>query len=715
MNRPFRYAIDLAPEQDRADVVFGDRFVPPAVSDLTDVTPDPRATAVDAVEVVFSEVIDPTTLDASDLALTRDGAAVPLGAAALTFAQVGTGPTYRVGGLGAVTAAAGRYELTVNGAGIASAAGVAAVGSASDAWVNDQTPPAAPTGLSVTPDTGASAADGLTRAATVTFSGRLGEGGLRVRVYDATTGADLGPADVAGTGFSRVLTLAPGPHQLRVRAEDAAGNVSADADFGVFVDQTGPAVVGDLAGPAGVQTAPVDAAEVTFDGPIDPATLDAADFALTRDGVAVPVGGPLAFGRVAGNRYRVSGLAAATSAPGAYTLTFAAAGVQDPAGNPGTGTAAAAWTAAAVAQPQPPTPPTSPGQPAAPVAGVSPVLAGGGSGAGSAAVYTRDAATGRFAAAPATAPNPFGDTGTDVRVAAGDVNGDRIPDLIFATGPGTPFRVAVVSGADNTTLLVAPFNPFPSNPGEAEFAAGGFVSAGDFDRDGRAEFVVSPDRSGGPRVSIYALDPAAGLVRRANFFTVDPGFRGGARTAVGDVNRDGTPDLAVAAGYGGGPRVVLFDGRRAFTTTGFDEADKLVPDFFAFPDAVRNGVYLAAGDVDGDGFADLVFGAAAGGAPAVKVVSGRALLGPGGNVAAVDGPLSGFTFDDPSTGGVRVAAVDADGDARADVVVSSGEGRPARVRLYRGIDFAGTTGAPAAFLDLDPLGGATLADGVFVG
>lgn len=84
------------------------------------------------------------------------------------------------------------------------------------------------------------------------------------------------------------------------------------------------------------------------------------------------------------------------------------------------------------------------------------------------------------------------------------------------------------------SVLVPAFAPFEG------FSAGGFVSVGDFQRSGRVQFVVTPDRAGGPRVSIYELVPGSGIVRRANYFSLDSNFRGGIRTAVGDLNGDGT-------------------------------------------------------------------------------------------------------------------------------------------------------------------------------
>ena len=354
---------------------------------------------------------------------------------------------------------------------------------------------------------------------------------------------------------------------------------------------------------------------------------------------------------------------------------------------------------------------------------VSPRLVVGGGTNSAGLVF--DPTNGQFPLSPTSTASPFGNTGANVRVASGDVNGDGTADTILVTGPGTTIQVAVVSGKDGS-VLVAPFNPFPTDdPNAPQFDAGGFASTGDIDGDGRQEFVITPDRRGGPRVSIYSLSPDGSVSRRANFFSVDPNFRGGARAALGDINGDGKADLALSAGFGGGPRVAIIDGTRILQTTGFEQGDRLalpgggtINDFFAFDDAIsRNGTYLAIGDVDGDGFGDLVFGIAAGESqPLVKVVSGQALIQPGGNVSAVDGPFSQFVFGDPnSRGGVRVGTLDADGDSKADVIVGSGEGQPARALVYLGTDFTAGGGEPGTFEDVNVFDGAALTDGVFVG
>lgn len=260
---------------------------------------------------------------------------------------------------------------------------------------------------------------------------------------------------------------------------------------------------------------------------------------------------------------------------------------------------------------------------------------------------------------------PFPGNPGGVRVATADLTGDGIPDVVAGAGPGGAPRVVAYDG--NTGAVVFDFLAF-----EASFAGGVCLAAGDFDGDGRADLVVTPDAGGGPRVRVFGGgDPGRVL---ADFWGIaDPAFRGGARPAVGDLNADGVADLVVGAGTGGGPRVAVWDGLsiRAGRTPA-----KLFNDFFAFEDVLRDGVYLTVGDVDRDGAGDLIVGAGPGGAPRVVVFAAPTL--PGGDPVV---SASFFAGDVSDRGGVPVTAVDVDGDGRTEVLTGAGRGSLPRVRF----------------------------------
>ncbi len=114
-----------------------------------------------------------------------------------------------------------------------------------------------------------------------------------------------------------------------------------------------------------------------------------------------------------------------------------------------------------------------------------------------------------------------------------------------------------------------------------------------------------------------------------------PYFGGGVRAALGDVTGDGVPDVVVAAGPSGGPRVQVFDG------TTYAE----VRSFYAYDPDFSGGVNVATGDVTGDGVADIVTGAGFGGGPHVKVFDGQT----GAEVRSF------YAYDPAFRGGVSVA------------------------------------------------------------
>jgi uncharacterized protein (TIGR03118 family) len=310
-------------------------------------------------------------------------------------------------------------------------------------------------------------------------------------------------------------------------------------------------------------------------------------------------------------------------------------------------------------------------------------------GVGTVDVFGADAHNKQFSLMP-FGPNFKG----EVRVATGDINGDGIPDIAVGTGPGAPTQVAIFDGATQKQL-------FSIQPFEASFTGGVFVSMGDLNGDGVPDLAISPDQGGGPRVRVF---DGKTLTQIADFFGIDdPNFRGGARTAIGDLNGDGKGDLIVAAGFGGGPRIAAFDGAQLTMTGG----PKLFGDFFAFEPTLRNGAFVAAGDLNGDGKADLVTGGGPSGGPRVQILSGADLVAGGTQTV-----LANFFAGDPNTrGGVRVAVANLAAGGPA-LIVGDGTGVGSAVTAYLSKDLT-PTGTPPAFYTFDAEPG--FSGGVFVG
>ena len=196
--------------------------------------------------------------------------------------------------------------------------------------------------------------------------------------------------------------------------------------------------------------------------------------------------------------------------------------------------------------------------------------------------------------------------------------------------------------------------------------------------------------------SLYGTGNAAGVTLVGNAY--DPAFTGGVYVAAGDVTGDGVADIVTGAGAGGGPHVKVFDG-----ITGAETAS-----FFAYDAAFRGGVRVAVGDLDGDARGDVVTGAGTGGGPHVRVFSGAT----GAEIRSF------FAFEASYAGGIRVASGDVNGDGAADIVVGADQGSSA-VKVFDGKTgnilasfFGGAPGANGGGLALGRFGGV---DALFVG
>ncbi|HVK18290.1 MAG TPA: FG-GAP-like repeat-containing protein, partial [Fimbriiglobus sp.] len=170
----------------------------------------------------------------------------------------------------------------------------------------------------------------------------------------------------------------------------------------------------------------------------------------------------------------------------------------------------------------------------------------------------------------------------------------------------------------------------------------------------------------------------------------------------GDLDGDGFAEVIAGGGPGGGPRIFALSGQGLIGGTQTQLAN-----FFAGDTASRGGIRPAAKDLDGDGFAEVIAGGGPGGGPRVFALSGQDLLSGTQTQRA-----NFFAGDTESRGGVRLAVKDLDGDTRADLVTGAGTGAGSRVTAYAGSAIP-VDGTPPTLLGFDAFPEFT--GGVFVG
>lgn len=214
------------------------------------------------------------------------------------------------------------------------------------------------------------------------------------------------------------------------------------------------------------------------------------------------------------------------------------------------------------------------------------------------------------------------------------------------------------------------------------FISGVSVACGDVDGDGVAEIITGAGPGGGPHVRVLSLGGGGALIEWASFYAYNPAFTGGVYVAVGDLDGDGIAEIITGAGPFGGPHVRVF-------SVGAGGALTERVSFYAYDPAFRGGVHVAAGDMDGDGTLEIVTGAGEGGGPNVRVirVHGTTLI----EVASF------YAYDPAFTGGVTVASAAPAGepvigsDWRRFVYADNASGWIAGLRHMRPV---ATTSAP---------------------
>lgn len=325
--------------------------VAPAVT-LAPISPNPRNTIVQSLEVTTNVPVDPASFDYHAITVTQNGGP-NIATSAVTVTQVDATHfliTNFNNAFNAATGINGTYTISVDATKLRSVAGVAgtAAGDATETWVLNVSAPPAATNLHISPDNGVSNSDGITDTLAFTLLGNVGSAADTVRFTDLTNNTELGYATVASDGsFSGAVALiGPGAHTIRVRVIDTAGN-TADATLAVFIDTTAP-TISAFTQPSTPTTAPVDAVDFTLSKAINDSTFTTNAIGLTLNGNAVALSG-LTLTDMGGNMWAVAGLSAFDAAAGTYVLTISVTGLQDNAGNSGTGSLGTTWTETSVA------------------------------------------------------------------------------------------------------------------------------------------------------------------------------------------------------------------------------------------------------------------------------------------------------------------------------------------------------------------------------
>ena len=243
-----------------------------------------------------------------------------------------------------------------------------------------------------------------------------------------------------------------------------------------------------------------------------------------------------------------------------------------------------------------------------------------------------------------------------VSVAVGDVIGNGGQEIVTTPGPGIRPEVKVFSGTNGAEI-----DQFFATP--STFHGGLSVAVGDVTASGHDQ-IVTADESGSSRVSVFQGVDGSLL---SSFMAYSPGYHDGVNLAVGDLNRVGHDDI-VTAPRSGPPKIKVFDGL----------SQSVLAQFWAYDRAATQGVSVAIGNVTTNDALDIITAQPA--APAHSAASTAA-------EAAVK-VFSGLSYKELAqfqvpgrqyADGVRIAAIDVNGDHTDDLALAAPTGRGIKV------------------------------------
>lgn len=334
--------------------------------------------------------------------------------------------------------------------------------------------------------------------------------------------------------------------------------------------------------------------------------------------------------------------------------------------------------------------------------------------------------------------------------AAGDVNGDGFNDILIGapdsstagTNAGRSYVIFGHAGGFAAALgldMLDGNNGFRLDGTAGDRSGHATAGIGDFNSDGIDDFLIGAryaDENGsysGSSFVVFGSDGGFPPSLELAALDGDNGFRldgemtydgsGQSVAGAGDVNGDGIEDLVIgapyasAAVYAAGNAYVVFGSSEAAAASldlgTLDGSNGFRMEGLATSDYTGYAV-AGAGDINGDGFDDVLVGAFGAASPGTNAGSSFLVFGgdtgfpaslaldtlDGGNGFRVDGVVTGY-----GTGRAVAPAGDVNGDGMDDLLIGAYQARPNGVNSGSAYVLFGSTAGFAAALELADLDG----------
>jgi hypothetical protein len=271
---------------------------------------------------------------------------------------------------------------------------------------------------------------------------------------------------------------------------------------------------------------------------------------------------------------------------------------------------------------------------------------------------------------------------------------EAVTNFVLTFNPGGPLTqtVTVVINGEQDIENTEDFFVNLSNAVNAIFAdeqGVGTITTDDVPSIAPKDLLVLGSEIGEVNTRVKLIDLKNGGKTLVTFAPYGNSFRGGARVALGDLDGDGVAEIITAPGPGTAGLVKVWD---------LNGIEKVEYRTTAYPTSFQGGVYVAVGDVNGDGWLDIITTPGLGRSSEVRVFRNRnGLVSDNPDPIANSIYRSFLAFGESFQGGATVAAGDLTGDGKAEIVVGNGKGMDPRVRAFDLTTFTTKKLAPRMF------------------